>query len=51
LSQKKDTTVYKALQCRQESLGNKSCEETIPLELIGEEPFLINIDEKPYSVE
>jgi FdhD protein len=50
LSQKKDTTVYKALQCRQESLGNKPREETISLELIGEEPFLINIDEKPYSV-
>lgn len=50
MSQKKDTTVYKALQCRQDSLGNKPCEETISLELIGEEPFLINIDEKPYSV-
>ncbi len=50
MSQKKDTTVYKALQCRQESLGNKPREETISLELIGEEPFLINIDEKPYSV-
>ncbi len=50
MSQKKDTTVYKALQCRQESLENKPREETISLELIGEEPFLINIDEKPYSV-
>ena len=50
MSQKKDTTVYKALQCRPENLGNKPCEETISLELIGEEPFLINIDEKPYSV-
>ena len=50
MSQKKDTTVYQALQCRQESLGNKPGEETISLELIGEEPFLINIDEKPYSV-
>ena len=50
MSQKKDTTVYKALQCRQDSLGNKPREETISLELIGEEPFLINIDEKPYSV-
>ena len=50
MSQKKDTTVYQALQCRQESLGNKPDEETISLELIGEEPFLINIDEKPYSV-
>ncbi len=50
MSQKKDTTVYQALQCRQESLKNKPREETISLELIGEEPFLINIDEKPYSV-
>ena len=50
MSQKKDTTVYKALQCWQESLENKPREETISLELIGEEPFLINIDEKPYSV-
>jgi FdhD protein len=50
LSQKKDTTVYKALQCRQKSQENKPGEETISLELIGEEPFLINIDEKPYSV-
>ena len=50
MSQKKDTTVYQALQCRQESLENKASEETISLELIGEEPFLINIDEKPYSV-
>ncbi len=50
MSQKKDTTVYKALQCRQKNLENKPCEETISLELIGEEPFLINIDEKPYSV-
>jgi len=50
LSQKKDTTVYQALRCRQENLGDKPCEETISLELIGEEPFLINIDEKPYSV-
>ena len=50
MNQKKDTTVYKALQCRPENLGNKPREETISLELIGEEPFLINIDEKPYSV-
>lgn len=50
MNQKKDTMVYQALQCRQESLENKPCEETISLELIGEEPFLINIDEKPYSV-
>jgi len=50
LSQKKDTAVYQALRCQQEILGNKPCEETISLELIGEEPFLINIDEKPYSV-
>ncbi len=50
MSQKKDTTVYQALRCQQEILGNKPYEETISLELIGEEPFLIRIDEKPYSV-
>ncbi len=50
MSQKKDTAVYQALRCQQEILGNKPCEETISLELIGEEPFLIRIDEKPYSV-
>ena len=51
MSQKKDTAVYQALRCQQEIPGsNKSSEETIPLELIGEEPFLIRIEEKPYSV-
>jgi FdhD protein len=50
LSQKKDTAVYQALQCQQEILGNEPFEETISLELIGEEPFLIRIEEKPYSV-
>ncbi len=50
MGQKKDTAVYQALRCQQEILGNKPCEETISLELIGEEPFLIRIDEKPYSV-
>ncbi|MCP4670705.1 MAG: formate dehydrogenase accessory sulfurtransferase FdhD [Desulfobacula sp.] len=50
MSQKKDTAVYQALRCQQEILGNEPCEETISLELIGEEPFLIRIEEKPYSV-
>ena len=50
MSRKKDTAVYQALRCQQEISGSKPCEETIPLELIGEEPFLIRIEEKPYSV-
>jgi FdhD protein len=50
LSHKRDTTVYKALQCQQKILNNEPHEEIISLELIGEEPFLIRIDEKPYSV-
>ena len=50
MSHKKDTAVYQALRCQQDIQGNESCEETISLELIGEEPFLIRIEEKPYSV-
>jgi FdhD protein len=50
LSQKKDTTVYQVLRCQQEIPEDKSFEETISLELIGEEPFLIRVDEKSYSV-
>lgn len=50
MSLKKDTAVYQALRCRQEIQGNESFKEAISLELIGEEPFLISIEEKPYSV-
>lgn len=50
MSQKKDTTVFQALRCQQDVLENNPCEETISLELIGEEPFLIRIEEKSYSV-
>ncbi|NNL43434.1 MAG: formate dehydrogenase accessory sulfurtransferase FdhD [Desulfobacterales bacterium] len=40
----KDTEFYQSLRCK-----NGSC-RTSSVELIGEEPFLIRIDEKPYSV-
>ncbi len=50
MSQKKDTTVYQALQYRKEALENTLGKETISLEMIGEEPFLIRIEGQPYSV-
>jgi FdhD protein len=50
LSQKNDTKVYQAIQYHQNGPENKPYEESISLELIGEEPFLIRIDENPYSV-
>ena len=50
LNQKSNTRNYQALQCYRNSQEDESYEETISLELIGEEPFLIRIDEKPYSV-
>jgi len=40
----KNTEIYQALRCK-----NGIC-RTSSLELIGEEPLLIRIDEKPYSV-
>lgn len=40
----KNTEVYQALRCEK-----GEC-ETSSLELIGEEPLLVHIDEKPYSV-
>ena len=45
-----NTGFYQALRCQQEICKNESQEENVSLELIGEEPFLIRIDEKPYSV-
>jgi len=50
LSHKKNTAVYQAVSYRQKSLEHGVSEESISLELIGEEPFLIRIEEKPYSV-
>ncbi len=49
------TGFYQALRWQQNRQQKKICkidskEESISLELIGEEPFLIRIDEKPYSV-
>ena len=44
MSAGKNTKSYQALQCR------KGDSQIISLELIGEEPLLIRVDEKPYSV-
>lgn len=44
MSSRKDTGFYEALQCKRGICRARS------LELIGEEPLLIRIDEKPYSV-
>lgn len=44
----KNTQFYEGLQCQ---TGPNPCpEQAISLELIGEEPLLIRIDDKPYSV-
>ncbi len=40
----KDTKFYQSLRCK-----NGNC-RTSPLELIGEEPLLIRVDDNPYSV-
>jgi len=50
LSAGKNTKSYQALRCKEGVCGTGSPDRTISLELIGEEPFLIRIDEKPYSV-
>jgi len=50
LSAGKDTEFYQALRCKEGVGGTGSLDRTISLELIGEEPLLIRIDEKPYSV-
>ena len=42
--QTKDTTTYQAFHCR------NGTSQTSEIELIGEEPLLIRIDEKPYTV-
>jgi FdhD protein len=46
----KNTKFYKALRCQTEEGPTNYPDQTINLELIGEEPFLIRIDDKPYSV-
>jgi len=45
----KHTEIYQALRCNQGD-GSGFSDQTISLELIGEEPLLIRIDDKPYSV-
>jgi len=44
LSTGKNTETFQAIRCKNNSY------RTRPIELIGEEPLLIRIDEKPYSV-
>ena len=60
MSTGKNTKFYQALRCQTEegptssldqTLDQKiNLDQTIDLELIGEEPFLIRIDDNPYSV-
>jgi len=60
LSAGKNTKSYQALRCQTKGDSTHSPDQaaepaldqgqTIDLELIGEEPFLIRIDDKPYSV-
>ena len=50
MSAGKNTKSYQALRCKEGVCGTGSPDRTISIELIGEEPFLIRIDEKPYSV-
>jgi FdhD protein len=53
LSAGKNTKYYQALRCKAEASSldpSIDLDQTIDLELIGEEPFLIRIDDKDYSV-
>ena len=50
LSPVNNTRFYQAIRWQKEISKNDPQEQTIPLELIGEEPFLIRVDENPYSV-
>ena len=50
MSAGKNTKSYRALRCKEEASRTGSLDQTIDLELIGEEPFLIRIDDKDYSV-
>jgi len=46
----KDTQFYQTLVCETRAGQADSVGQTIPLELIGEEPLLLRIDDKPYSM-
>nr|MDA3833007.1 formate dehydrogenase accessory sulfurtransferase FdhD [Spirochaetales bacterium] len=50
MSAGKNTKFYQALRCKEGVSQTNFSDQTIDLELIGEEPFLIRIDDKPYSV-
>ena len=56
MSAGKNTKSYQAHQCKKEGCGPDSSgqaieiDQVIDLELIGEEPFLIRVDDKPYPV-
>jgi FdhD protein len=46
----KNTEIFQALRCTDSGCAKGSAGSAISLELIGEEPLLIRIDDKPYSV-
>ena len=46
----KNTEIFHALRCSKSGCEKGSAGSDISLELIGEEPLLIRIDDKPYSV-
>ncbi|MCD4719572.1 MAG: formate dehydrogenase accessory sulfurtransferase FdhD [Desulfobacula sp.] len=50
MSAGKNTKFYQALRCKKGADRTGSLDQTIDIELIGEEPFLIRIDDKDYSV-
>lgn len=50
MSSGNNTKFYHVLRCQIEGDSSASLEQSIELELIGEEPFLIRIDDKDYSV-
>ena len=50
MSAGKNTKFYQVLRCQTEGTPTRSPDQTMDLELIGEEPFLIRVDDKPYSV-
>ena len=50
MSAGKSTEVYQVLRCNRDVCRTDSHDQTIDIELIGEEPLLIRIDDKPYTV-
>lgn len=50
MSTKKNTQTFQALWCSKDDKEPLSLKETIPFELIGEEPLLVRIEDKSYSV-